>query len=97
MTEHPFVKSECSVKLKKSCKNNPEARTGNAFQVCLQLSLNMFLSPSFLSKGFLLFGDILQGSSIGDRLSVKEQGGRGGNILALGNILLQPALHHSLG
>ena len=37
---------------------------------------NMFLSPSFLSKGFLLFGDILQGSSIGDCLSVKDQGGR---------------------
>ena len=74
VTEHPFVKSECSVKLKKSFRNNPEARTGNAFQVCLQLSLNMFLSPSFLSKGFLLFGDILQGSSIGDCLSVKEQG-----------------------
>ena len=36
----------------------------------------MFLSPSFLSKGFLLFGDILQGSSIWDCLSVKEQGGR---------------------
>ena len=51
VTEHPFVKSECSVKLKKSCTNNPEARTGNAFQVCLQLSLNVgtcfFLPHSF--------------------------------------------------
>ena len=51
VTEHPFVKSECSIKLKKSFRNNPEARTGNAFQVCLQLSLNVgtcfFLPHSF--------------------------------------------------